>query len=57
MGSPLKSPNGDTSVRVTRVKDGRRAGRMTSVATWLVNVATPKLIPDHLTANHDEHTR
>jgi hypothetical protein len=50
MGSPLESPNGNTPVRVTPLKDAGRAGRMTRVATWLVNVAIPKLIPDHLTA-------
>jgi hypothetical protein len=50
MGSPLRSPNGNPPVRVTPVKDPRRAAVMTRVATWLVNVATPKLIPDHLTA-------
>jgi hypothetical protein len=50
MGSPHKSPNGNTPVRVTPVKDAGHAGRLTRVATWLVNVAIPKLIPDHLTA-------
>jgi hypothetical protein len=50
MGSPLKSPNGNTPVRVTLVRDAGHAGRMTRVATWLVNVAIPTLIPDHLIA-------
>ncbi len=50
MGSPLKSPNGNTPVRVTDVKDAGHAGRMTRVATWLVNVAIPKLTPDHVRA-------
>lgn len=49
MGSPLKSPNGHTPVRATPVKDARRVGLVTRVASWLVNVATPKLMPDHLT--------
>jgi hypothetical protein len=57
MGSPPRSPNGNTSVRVTPVKDPRRAGFMTRVASWLVNVATPKLIPDHLTAPLRERAR
>ena len=50
MDSPLRSPNGNTPVRVTLVKDAGHAGRTTRLATWLVNVAIPKLIPDHLTA-------
>jgi hypothetical protein len=57
MGSPPKSPNGDTPVRVTPVTDAGHAGRMTRVTTWLVNVATPKLIPDHLTALLRERAR
>jgi hypothetical protein len=57
MGSPLKSPNGNTPVRVTLVKDAGRAGRMTRVASWLANVAIPKLIPDHLTAALRERAR
>lgn len=47
MGSP-PSPNGNAPVRVTPVKDD--AGLITRVASWLVNVAVPKLLPDHLTA-------
>jgi hypothetical protein len=57
MGSPLKSPNGNTPVRVTPVKDARHAGRMTRVATWIVNVALPKLLPDHVTAPMRERAR
>ena len=57
MGSPLKSPNGNTPVRVTVVKDAGHAGRMTRVASWLVNVAIPKLIPDHVTAALRERAR
>ena len=57
MGSPLKSPNGNTPVRVTDVKDAGHAGRITRAATWLVNVAIPKLIPDHLTAPLRERAR
>jgi hypothetical protein len=57
MGSPLKSPNGNTLDRVTPVKNTRHAGRMTRVATWIVNVAIPKLLPDHLTAPLRERAR
>ena len=57
MGSPLKSPNGNTPVRVTLVRDMGRAGRMTRVVTWLVNVAIPTLIPDRLTAPLRERAR
>ena len=57
MGSPLKSPSGNTPVRVTLEKDARDAGLMTRVASWLVNVAIPKLMPDHLTAPLRERAR
>jgi hypothetical protein len=57
MASPLKSPNGNTPVRVTPVKDAGHAGLMTRVASWLVNVATPRLMPDHLTAPLRERAR
>ena len=57
MGSPPSSPNGNTPLRVTVVKDAGHAGRMNRVATWLVNVAIPKLIPDHLAAPLRERAR
>jgi hypothetical protein len=57
MGSPLKPPDGNAPIRVTRVKDARHAGRMTRAATWLVDVAIPRLIPDHLTAPLRESAR
>jgi hypothetical protein len=57
MGSPLESPNGNAPVWVTLVKDARHAGLMTRVASWLVNVAIPKLMPDHLTAPLRERAR
>jgi hypothetical protein len=57
MGSPIKSPNGNMPVRVTDVRHAGHAGRMTRVASWLVNVAIPKLIPDHLTAPPRERAR
>ena len=54
MASPVKSSNGKAPVRVTLMADAGHAGRMTRAASWLVNVAIPKLIPDHRTAplNH-----
>ena len=57
MGSPPKSPNGNTPVRVTRVKDARRPRVITRAASWLVDVALPKLIPDHKTAPLRERAR
>jgi hypothetical protein len=57
MGSPPRSPNGNTPVPLTPVKDADHAGLMTRVAAWLVNVATPKLMPDHLTAPLRERAR
>jgi hypothetical protein len=57
MDSPPKSPNGNTPVRVTRVTDAGHPGRVTRVASWLVNLAIPKLIPDHRTARLRQHAR
>ena len=57
MGSPTKSPNGNAPVQVAHVKHAGHAGRMTRVGTWLVNVAIPKLIPDHRTAPLRESAR
>ncbi len=50
MGRPLKPPDGNAPIRVTREKDAPHAGRMTRASLWLSNVGIPKLIPDHLTA-------
>jgi hypothetical protein len=47
---PLKSPNGHRPVRVTCVNGARDPGVMARVASWLVNVATPKLMPERRTA-------
>jgi hypothetical protein len=57
MGTPLESPNGNTPVRVPLVNDAGHARRITRVASWLVNVAIPKLIPDRLTAPLRERAR
>ena len=50
MGTPPGAPNGNKPTRVELPKDPDHAGLLTRVASWLVNVATPKLIPDHRTA-------
>jgi len=50
MDSPLTSPNGNTPLPVTPANEVGHPGRITRMATWLVNVAIPKLIPDHVTA-------
>jgi hypothetical protein len=57
MDSPVKSPNGNAPVRVTLAEDAGHAGRITRAATWLVNVAIPKLIPDRLTGPLRERAR
>ena len=49
MGSPLKPPDGNAPIRVTRVEHPRHAGRMTRASLWLANVGIPKLIPDRFT--------
>jgi hypothetical protein len=50
MGSPIASSNGRTPPRATDVKDARQTGLATRVVAWILNVAIPKLIPDHVTA-------
>ena len=57
MGTPPGAPNGNTPTPVKLPKDPNHAGPLTRVASWLVNVATPKLIPDHLTAPLAERAR
>jgi hypothetical protein len=57
MGSPVKASNGNAPVRGALVEDAGHAGRMTRAATWLVNVAIPKLIPDRLTGPLRERAR
>lgn len=48
MSSPRTSPNGSTPLRGPLAKNMRHAGLMTRMASWLVNVATPRFIPDQL---------
>jgi hypothetical protein len=50
MCSPPASPNGSTPRRGTLAENARHAGLMTRLVFWLVNVATPRLIPDYLIA-------
>ncbi len=57
MGSLLTSPNGNKPVRGTLVEDAGHAGRITRAASWLVNVAIPRLVPDRLTAPLRERAR
>jgi hypothetical protein len=57
MGRPLKSPNGNTPVRLTPVKDARRPRVIARATSRLVNVAIPELMPDHLTALLRERAR
>jgi hypothetical protein len=57
MRSPIRSPNGNTLVRVTLVNDAGRTGLITRVTSWLVNVPIPKVVPDHLTAPLRERAR
>ena len=54
MSSPRASPNGSTP---GLAKNTRNAGLMARPASWLVNVATPRLIPDHLIAPHRRRAR
>lgn len=57
MISPLESHNGNGRVRATVVENVRHTGRVTSVASWVVDVAIPKLIPDQATARFRQRLR
>jgi hypothetical protein len=50
MISPPGSQNGNGRVRATAVENVRHTGLITRVASWVVDVTIPKLIPDHVTA-------
>jgi hypothetical protein len=56
MGTQLRSPNHHTPLPGPPVEDAVHPGRITRAALWLVNVGTPKLIPDRLTAPIRQHT-
>ena len=57
MISPMESQNGNGRARARVVEDVRRPGRVTRVACWVVDVAIPKLIPDHVTARFRQRVR
>jgi hypothetical protein len=48
---PPESHNGNGRVQATIVGDVRHRGLAKRVAYWLVDVAVPKLLPDHVTAH------
>jgi hypothetical protein len=57
MISPQESHNGNGRVRATVVGHVRHPGPVTRVASWVVDVAIPKLIPDHVTARLRQRLR
>ena len=57
MISPPGSHNGNGRVRVTVAENGRHPGPVTRVASWVVDVAIPKLIPDHVTGRFRQRSR
>jgi hypothetical protein len=57
MISPPESHNGNGRVRATGVENVRHPGPVTRVASWVVDVAIPKLIPDHVTARFRQRLR
>ena len=54
---PPESHNANGRVRVTVVEKVRHPGPMTRMASWVVDVAVPKLIPDHVTAGFRQRVR
>lgn len=52
-----QSHNGNGRVRATVVENLRHPGPVTRVASWVVDVAIPKLIPDHVTARFRQRLR
>ena len=57
MISPPSSQNGNGRVRVTVAENVRHLGPVTRAASWVVYVAIPKLIPDHVTAGFRRRLR
>ena len=57
MISPPESHNGDGWIRTTAVENVRHPGLLTRVTSWVVDVAIPKLIPDHVTARFRHRLR
>jgi uncharacterized membrane protein len=57
MISPSVSHNGNGLVRDTVVENVRHPGPVTRTASWVVDVAIPKLIPDRVTARFRQRLR
>jgi uncharacterized membrane protein len=57
MISPSESHNGNGRVQAMVVENVRHPGPVTRVASWVVDVAIPKLIPDHVTARFRQRLR
>jgi uncharacterized membrane protein len=57
MISPLGSHNGNGRVRATVVENVRHSGPVTRMASWVVDVAIPKLIPDRVTSRFRQRLR
>jgi uncharacterized membrane protein len=57
MISPPESHNGDGRVGPRVVENVRHPGPVTRTASWVVDVAIPKLIPDRVTARFRQRLR
>jgi len=55
--SPPESQNGNGRVPTSVVEDVRRPGPVMRMASWVVDVAIPKLIPDHMTTRFRQRLR
>jgi hypothetical protein len=53
----MEFPNGNTPTRATGRKSRRHRDLGTRVASWVIEVAIPWLIPDHVSARLAQHTR
>lgn len=51
------SDDGNGQVRATVIENVRHPGRVMRVASWVVDVAIPKLIPDDVTARLTRRVR
>jgi hypothetical protein len=57
MISPLGSHNGNGRVRATVVENVRHSGPVTRMASWVVDVAIPKLTPERVTSRFRQRLR
>jgi hypothetical protein len=57
MISPPESHNGNGRVPITVAENVRHPGRVARVAAWVVDVAIPELIPDHVAARIRQRLR